>query len=518
MTAAFDDFLKAPTHKAKGHKLYRTQWFFALRIMPESAYGEMLLGSLHRRLGLAVASEKEVAGFGTLFAKNLLAKRTKPADAHLQPLTFRSVLQETLDYPRTSSQSGKRRLTILPIVPELANYTAPVRLRGNPWNPGQLIADTIVAGSADRTKADQLWNRLFQALRVTPEEDVWAQFLAQEVKQWRTKDLTKKLESNEVAVRGLPLEESYNAHLAFDQELPLPARQFVRDLSSLIGLKDRLTRRAWLAYLESLLRLGAVTHTQWLCRVHDVVWRIISQALTDGTAVGTGVARDLLLKSLSEPWWTLGNSYAASSRTLAQGYQRARYGLNLVLFELERSDPKLIERLPLPGTVEQTAQLVSVLATWAASFSGAMGIRERLAELLEADPSVSACRKGFTNNLREFWKYGLAKRQPQLARDSEFDQGFWLQKRGTHRSAPWTAVPGPVALSFAAHACSKATGGFATIGDLREHFARYGLGVLQSDFESGPLADRLRGLGLVVDSPDAESGMGVLDPLGSGNL
>ena len=58
-------------------------------------------------------------------------------------------------------------------------------------------------------------------------------------------------------------------------------------------------------------------------------------------------------------------------------------------------------------------------------------------------------------------------------------------------------------------------GGSGTIQALIGYLGNYGLSVMQSDFESGLLADRVRGLGLVVDSPDAESGMGLLDPLRS---
>lgn len=515
-TESFRQFLGSPTQKRWGHTTYKTKWFFALRTMPESAYGEMLLGSLYRRTGAAAATEKSVAALGNDFIRRLERLQTKANDALLEPRQFRAVLVDMLDYPRTASQSGRRSLTLLPMVPELANYTAPVRLRGSPWNPGNLLADVVVAGAESPAEAERVWADLHRALLVAEDDDVWARFLAREVKEWRTKKLRALLgdEQEPPAPKPLIFEKSHNPHIAADRSMLLPARQFVRDLEAVIGIRDRLTRREWLAYLESLLRIGAVTHTQWLCRVHAVVWDEVLSALTEGEAWDNGGVPRRLNDALRRPWWAIGESYAASSRTLAQAYQRARYGLNLVLYRMEEDAPSVAASLPVPEGLQGLAELTAALAQWASRYPDAMRLREQVTELLEADPRVSACRKGFTNNLREFWLYGLAKRQPKLNRDSEFDQGYWLQKRGSYRSAPWVAAPGPLSLSLAAHCCLSRSGGYGTVRDLAEYLGRYGLGVLQTDFESGPLAVRLRGLGLVVDSPDAESGMGMLDPLG----
>jgi hypothetical protein len=135
-----------------------------------------------------------------------------------------------------------------------------------------------------------------------------------------------------------------------------------------------------------------------------------------------------------------------------------------------------------------------------------------LAGLMEADPRIAQCKKSFTNNIREFSRYGLAKRQPSRSRDAEFDQGYWLEKKGG-KNSPWIVMPGAISLSLMAHCCAP-EGSSGTVSDLIKHMSHYGMGIQQSDLESGTLAQRLRGLGLVVDSPDAESGMGILDPLG----
>jgi hypothetical protein len=502
-------FLDAPSRKRNCHRIYRG-WFFALATMPESAYGEMLLGSLYRRLGLAVATEREVAGHGSALARRL-NRKTAPEGARLEPRLVRAVMRDALDYPRTPSQSSKRSLTVLPLVPEMANYAAPVRLRGNPWNPGNLIAEAVVAGASNEDHAREIWHGLYEALSIGRNEDVWAKFVAEEMQGWRTTDLQNALDACPPSLRALGATVQPESHLG-QLAVPMPARQFVHDIAIVIRLKPALTRREWLGYLESLLRLGAVSHSQWLCRVHDVVWTEVMAALQQGHVRPRAELEQSLRTALTEPWMAIGEGFAARSRTISQGYLRARYGLNLLLFEMEQSRPTLSESLPRPTSLPSLADLVFALCRWASSFAGALPFRRQLAELVESDPSVAACRKGFTNNLREFWLYGLAKRQPQLPRDSEFDQGYWLEKRGAYRSAPWITMPGAVSLCLAAHSACRRAGGFGTVRDLSDHFAAYGIDVLQTDFEGGRLAARLRGLGLVVDSPDAESGMAVLDP------
>lgn len=507
------DFLDAPSRLSNCHPVYMRRWFFRLQTMPETASGEMLLGSLQRRIGLAVATEQDVAKLGTEL-KNQLRKVRKVEGAQLDPRLLEAVLNRALEYPRTDSQ--RNRLHVLPLVPELANYTAAVRLRGSPWNPGNLLADIVVAGARDPAHARDLWQALYQALQIDDEDDMWARFLNQELQQWRTKGVKERVDNGSTngGPRELPVPDYPAPNLGGDPSgFDAPAIQFVHDLEALLYLHPRLTRREWLGYLESLLRLGAVSHTQWLCRVHDVAWREVLSALTEGSSWNSEELRERTKRALSRPWWSVGQTFAASSRTLTQDYMRARYGLNLALYHMDQEQQGMTDELAEPTGLDGFVTLLKAMGGWASEHPEARVLREKLSSLVEAEPRIAQCDKGFTNNLREFWRYGLAKRQPQQPRDAEFDQGYWLQKRGEKRS-PWVVMPGPVSLSLMAHCCIPRSSGAGTVADLVKHMALYGLNVQQADFEAGALAQRLRGLGLIVDSPDAESGMGLLDPLG----
>lgn len=510
---SIDQFEANPTHKSAGHPKY-AQSFFALQTMPENATSDALLGSLQRRLGNAVVSEREVWGCGSELLTKIERQRTRPAGAVLDPINLRNVLLTHLDSPASASQAAARSLTLVPLVPELANYTAAVRLRGSPWNPGQLAAEAIWCGSLDAAEAHETWRALFDAFAIRADDDAWARFVNQEISAWRLARVAEKVAARAAAGGGpnpIGGAEDRPPPMGSDSLGAPPARQFIYDLRRVIALRERMTRREWIAYIEALVRLGLVTHTQWLCQVHAAVWQELEDALK-GRWRPDGI-ESRMRASIRRPLWNIGELYTGRSTTLARQYLRARYGLNLVLHTLDTVDADGVAGLRPPTDFATLTTFTSELAGLTARAGLGGSVIKRLTALLEGNPQVASCRSGLTNNLREFWLYSLAKRQVRHRADAEYDQGAWCQKRGGERG-PWTVQPGPLALCLAAHCCATERGIGATVKDLQDYLLRYGIGSQQGDFIRGPLAPRMRGLGIVVDSPDAEGGMGILDPLG----
>ena len=509
---SIEHFEANPTHKAAGHPKY-AQCFFALQTMPENATSDALLGSLQRRLGNAVMVEREVASCGSELLAKIERQRTRPVGALLDPVSLRNVLLTHLDSPASASQVAARSLTLVPLVPELANYTAAVRLRGNPWNPGQLAAEVIRLGSRDVPEANDVWRQLFDAFAVGPNDDAWARFVSQEIIAWRLSRVSEKVNARVTGggPNSMGIRDDEMLPMGRDEISRPPARQFVHDLRHVIALRERTTRREWIGYVEALIRLGIVTHTQWLCQVHATVWQELEEALR-GRWRQEGL-EGRIRAGLRRPLWNIGELYTSRSATLARQYLRSRYGLNLVLFALDTFVPDGVANLRPPTDFATLTTFTSELAALIARADLGSGIIKRLTTLLEKNPQVANCRSGVTKNLCEFWLYTLAKRQVRNRADAEYDQSAWCQKRGGER-APWAVQPGPLALCLAAHCCAKERRIGATVKDLQEYLLRYGIGSQQGDFIRGPLAPRMRGLGIVVDSPDAEGGMGILDPLG----
>jgi hypothetical protein len=141
-----------------------------------------------------------------------------------------------------------------------------------------------------------------------------------------------------------------------------------------------------------------------------------------------------------------------------------------------------------------------------------VGIISELAQLRDTQARTIACKKGIGSNIAEFCRYTLGQRQTADLNLRGYDQGYQLKKRAEYASAPWVVSLGPVAVLALVHCCLAEAAGPRSIQRLSEHLAWYGLNVDVDDIAKSDLGRTLRMLGLVLDSPDAESGMLLIPP------
>jgi len=123
-----------------------------------------------------------------------------------------------------------------------------------------------------------------------------------------------------------------------------------------------------------------------------------------------------------------------------------------------------------------------------------------------------ACKKGIGKNIEEFARHVLGHRQAADEHLVVYDQGYFAIKNGDYQSAPWVLSPGSVAIMMLCHCCAAGSKAPRTVEHLCEHLNWYGIGVKPNDLVVSELGQTLRNLGLVLDSPDAEGGMVILDP------
>ena len=96
-----------------------------------------------------------------------------------------------------------------------------------------------------------------------------------------------------------------------------------------------------------------------------------------------------------------------------------------------------------------------------------------------------------------------------------YDQGYQLRKKADYPSAPWIVSLGPVALLAFTHCCLLEAASPRSVTRLCEHLGRYGVDIDRDDIAESEIGMRLRTLGLILDSPDAESGMLLVPPFES---
>lgn len=490
---SLEQYLSSPW--TTSHPAYRGS-AFGINPAPEFATAEVILASTYRACGFAGHSEKSVPEWGRKFERFARKNSAKKANTISQD-TWRTILHSALESPKQPKQSARRFLQMCPIVPDVALYSGSARTTGNSWDPGVLVRRVIRLGASSVEQAASLWYRLYEALSVDMSDDVWARWLQSEFERRRLPERSWQAAS---------FESDGDLRDQDKEGVRFPAQLFNRDLAAVIDAKPCMTRRQWISLLEATLRLGTVTHVMWLCEVNQRLWRELEQVLAGGETKTELELRQVLLAG-SKTSLVYGAPALPIVRKLASSYLDARLSTNLLLWYLEE-DKAAPARLQ---SIQDVMGLMSAIAK-----NREMLTVERFAERLEilrdVETRAVTCKKGIGSNLMEFSRHTLGQRQTADESLRGYDQGYFLRKQGTYAAAPWVVSIGPVALLALVHACLAEVDGPRSVRRLCEHLACYGIEVNHDNIGKSEIGQKLRMLGLVLDSPDAESGMLLVPP------
>lgn len=496
-----DEFKRAPWKTS--HPLYRDS-SLAMSPAPEYASSEVLVASLYRTIGFEPISEGSVPRAGRELEQRLQKLRDRrqgpPSGATLGVEDWNAVLHGVLESPKLPNQSARRFLQVTPLVPSLAPFSGSARLSGNSWPAGSLVRRMVWLGSRDDEAAQALWGDLFAALGVDGQDDIFARWLEQETSAWGSHAPWQLVPVPRPEVAMLSSDD-------FDNIRFMPARQFAKDLRALIQAKQAMTRRQWTSLLEAILRLAAVAHVAWLCDVQARIWRCLSEALAGSGPAGAEAVRAQAFPGDAQ-YMTYGGKALHGLKDKASSYLSARLGINSLLWSLADAG------VPYPGDLSSSEGLAR-LCQHVRDNRLAMeqsGFRSLLADIREQEARALNCRKGIGANLLEFARHALGQRQTAIQLLRGYDQGYVLKKKGNNSSSPWVVSLGPVAVLALVHCALAGLGGPRSIRQLGLHLASYGIVVDRQDIARNDLGHQLRMLGLVLDSPDAESGMLLLPP------
>lgn len=482
------------------HPLFRDA-IFSIHRAPEFSTGEVVLSSLYRASGFEGVSESKVKGYGDALSKATdRARKKEGSKGEIQPDTWRTVLDRLVQSPKVAQQSSKRFMSLSPVVPDTALYSGAARLTGNPWNPGQLVKHVIQLGATSDAHASKVWKSLHDALGVGASDDVWARWLQEEfelrrhgVDVWQPTDMPP-LGMFPIADRG---------------SIEYPAKQFVADLDGIVAAKHSMTRRQWVSLLEAVLRIGTVSHVLWICDVNDRIWRLVRNVLEleaiEIPATDSELAKKLL--AVNSRMLSFGHPAIPILRDYASKYLSARLGLNGTLWALDGIGVRVSKMDSVVGIrsfLEAVKTNKDVLCE--------AGLLESYYELQDREVRTIACKKGIGSNLMEFAQYTLGQRQTMDETLRGYDQGYFLRKRGQARNSPWVLALGPAAVLAMTHCCLHEVNGPRSVQRLAKHLSSYGIEFDLNGLNDSDLGRQLRMLGLVLDSPDAESGMLLVPP------
>jgi hypothetical protein len=499
---SLEEFLKAPwktSHPAYGDSM------LAMQPAPEFATAEVLVASLYRASGYQGYPEREVPRNGRELDKlSRSAARQSNDPASVGADTWRTILHGVIESPKQPSQSDMRFLQLSPVVPDIALYSGSARLAGSPWTPGELVKRMIWMGARSAAHAEQVWQALYAALSVTEGDDAWARWLRDEFGRRGPVDRAWQAP---VPLGMDMLAEDERAHLR------LPAQQFVHDLEAVVAAKSSMTRRQWISVLESVVRIGAVSHVLWLCRANLRLWHQVDIALGEACLPlpNDEAATRREVTDTDQRYFAYGRPARATTRDFASQYLAARLGINLALWMLA---PQLEERGEAMPALDSARGMLSLLRALRAH---APSLREgnfhlRLGRLRDDHSRAINCKSGIGNNINEFCRYVLGQRQTATPALRGYDQGYVQRKRSEARNAQLVVSLGPVAVLALVHCCLWSVRGPRSVQRLIQHLAAYGIAVSVDELAHNDLGQKLRMLGLVLDSPDAESGMLLVPP------
>lgn len=494
-----DDFAANPWRASHGAYLTST---FALTPAPEYASSEVLLASLYREIGMTDLKESMVPAGGRdlekVIAKQLGAD-VPPHGADLAARDLHSLLHGMLESPKAPNQSSRRFIQMTPLVPAVARFSGSARPSTNSWNAGSLVRRMVWLGSRSASDASALWARLFGALSVGPSDDVFARWLQGELQDWTG-------ETSWAVVEPDPSEVA-TMELADYEGVAVPARQFVEDLDAIIASREAMTRRQWTSLLEAVIRLGAVAHVIWLCDVQSRMWQAVRASLAGGGPVDEAEARKHAFPQELR-YFSYGDKALDRIKDRTSSYLRARLGLNAVLWALEDAGQHFTGSLSTSADLARLCQLVRDTRDMLL----VRGLANALDDIEESEAQTIRCKKGTGSNVFEFARHVLGQRQAAVDVLRGYDQGYVLRKKTTARNSPWIVALGPVAVLSMVHCSLAETRGPASVRRLSQHLGRYGVIVDRSAIAQNDLGHQLRMLGLVLDSPDAESGMLMVPP------
>lgn len=493
---SFEKFQASPWQSS--HAAYSNSPL-AVSPAPEYASSEVILSSLYRHVGFDGTGEGQVPKSGRELDRRIQKFRDEdksPEGARLDPSTFDKLIHSVLESPKLPNQSSKRFIQATPLVPQIGTFSGSARLTANSWPAGRMVRRMIWLGSIDGSSAEATWNRLFEALSVDAHDDAFARFLQDELSAWAPGGKWAKIEAGDKPqIAGTDRDG-----------LTYPAGRFVQDLESIIATKPALTRRQWTSLLEAIIRLACAAHVAWLCDVQARIWSCMNKSLQGNGPEDSAETRATIYPKEFQ-FLTFGDRALPGIKDRTSAYLGARLGINATLWCMDAIGspiPSISNAEEVYAACEEISKRRSDLV--------AAGLPSVLQEVFEQENRMLLCKKNIGSNMLEFARHVLGQRQAADPLLRGYDQGFILQKSGSSNASPWVVRLGPVAVLALVHCALAGTKGMRSVHRLSQHLAGYGLRVDHNEIGTNDLGHQLRTLGLVLDSPDAESGMLLVPP------
>ena len=511
--------------------------FFEIPVVPEYLTSEMLMSAFYRALGFGGLKDLTVLKNSRDLHRMMYSPGGFASGAFVGS-EVKKLLEDVLLSPEDPSQKRSQKypeyLFLAPIVPETALFSNPVRLTrnlnaqgGTPWSVERL-AKTLVSYCAESAEdSKRIWNYLFDKLSVAHdnEEDYFAQIIQKVLLDAANALRNKKEEAND----GLPrwtisANDSFDINQAkkyykdrkfFSKISPL---DYIRSgLLSILELKSRFSRWQWITMLDALLRMSSVAFVIWLLDSHRIIYQMIQSIVFENGIIDTEKPEDFFVREYNRHRTTTvfcyGEGSAKAEKRIVTDYGRSIIRLSFLLAYVRQVDITTYKKMDW-STI---SGFIKSLETLRGMFSNDATRDQYFAALTQVlnqranDINLKAAR---IRHLKEFFRVLRQKSVVETQNDLiRYDQSFLVHQKAYVR-APYIVDFGSVACFVMVYCCAandeNGTRRVFSLKDFKRYLSSFYVSVRPSHEEQ--FTEQLKGLGLTMDSPDADDGLMIRNP------
>lgn len=489
--------------------------FFAHMRKPGQCSGEMLVAELQRVFCCKDLDDAFIQNTGSKLTNAV--SRATDADS----LWLSHYFDVISRYPVDDRKASKHRTAyVIPLIPSVATFSSPRRVtkraaddgraQDRSWKPGLLIKECL-SYSVQREELENLFREIQEALRVGDGDDLFAKFLDEKVtealKTHLGLDIAEKYRDNSFSDEKI----CYMPQDARDKIANAPFKRFASDIKAVLQVKPYVSRRQFIAMIESVVRIGTTAHVLWLCnitrRLEDLVIGVCKSA--DGVLTEADVYEAMNMPQAGI--FNYGSNFGVKLREFYKQHERSSKRLNYLMYLV-----KEVGCLPASvfdwKTPESFINSINAIAAYCHGDPQFMADFERgFSEYyMSAIKRFSLQSDSQSTHMKSFVQTTLIQNiQPKEPRYARYDQSYLVRHRTHDRRSAMIVNAGAVTLMTLVHCCSH-QGGAVLLSSLADALQCYGIGLPKGD-TLDEFKEQLRDLGLTIDSPDAEFGMVLQD-------
>ena len=493
--------------------------FFRPMRIPEQCSGEMLTAELQREFCFQPLDDAFIQNTGSRLLKEL--RKSQSADAVWLSHFFDVVAR----YPVQSRQAAKHDIAyVIPFIPSIALFSTPRRVtkrnegdsseQDRSWKPGLFIKECL-SYSLPSEQLDAFFKEVQSAVMVSDADDLFARFITEKTDAALQDHLDVRIADKLSPDAYRHGRECFMPQTVRNRIAVAPFKRFADDIRAVLSVKPCVSRRQFMAMLESILRIGTSAHVLWMCNINRRLEKDLFALFNGGEGEFADAQLFDALNMPSSGILSYGINFQSRMKEFFKAYERSTKRRSFLLYRLKEvaSLPRETYDWSSPEALVRSVNAINgyikanpaFLTEYEADFS-----RHYLDAIKKYTLKVD-CQ---ATHLLRFVQTALSQNnQPSSERYSRYDQSYLLRHR-THSNRSAVIVnAGAVTLMSLVHACS-CNNSTVLLSNLVDALMAYGVAIPPGEITE-TFKMQLRELGLTIDSPDAESGMVLQDIVGT---